>query len=88
MFLNPRGRPSDFERRAFKPVPHDSMLQRALPCSLFHGYELEYSPNDNIYLDCIYSTVAEPARNSNKVSQRNILTADDVHMLAWLNAEA
>lgn len=50
-----------------------------------HGYELEYSLNDNIYLGCIYSTVARAVRNSNKVSRWNILTADDVHMLAWLS---
>lgn len=58
---------------------------KALPCSPVHGYELEYSLNDNIYLYCIYSTVAGAVRNSNKVSWWNILTADDVHMLAWLS---
>lgn len=49
------------------------------------GYELEYGLNDNIYLDCIYSTVAGVVRNSNNVSRRNILTVDDVHMLALAN---
>lgn len=57
----------------------------ALPCSRAHGYELEYSLNANIYLHCIYSTVAGAVRNNNKVSWSNILTADDVHMLAWLS---
>lgn len=59
---------------------------KALPCSLAYGYELEYSLNNNIYLHCIYSTVAGAVRNSNKVSWLNILTADDVHMLACLRA--
>lgn len=58
---------------------------RAPPCRLARGYGIEYLLNDNIYLDCIYSTVAGAVRNSNRLSWWNILTADDVHLFAWLS---
>lgn len=88
MSLGPLGRacgaPADFPSITYIK----SRARKALPCRQAAGYECEYSLNDNIYLHCIYSTVAGAVRNSNKVSRRNILTADGVHMLACLSVAA
>lgn len=45
------------------------------------GCELEYRLKDNTGLHCIHCTVAQAVRNSNKVSQRNILAEDQLHMV-------
>lgn len=85
MFLKSLGRLLEFDRLAFHQLHKITCHEGPTVQSLAHGYELEYSLNDNIYLDCVYSTVAGAVRNSNKVSWRNILTADDLHMLTWLS---